>query len=46
VVAMQDSGDHAGAKAAFERALRIDQAAYGPDHPTTKDHPGNLESLG
>lgn len=26
-------GDLDGAQAAFERALRIDEAAYGPGHP-------------
>ncbi len=30
---LQDLGDLAGAKAAFERALKIDEATYGPDHP-------------
>jgi len=25
--------DYAGAKAAYERALKIDEAAFGPDHP-------------
>jgi hypothetical protein len=29
----QDLGDLCCARAAFERALRIDEAAYGPDHP-------------
>ena len=27
------AGDAAGARAAFERALKIDEAAFGPDHP-------------
>ena len=31
---LRDLGDLAGARAAFERALTIDEAAYGPDHPT------------
>ena len=30
---LQAQGDLAGARALFERALRIDEAAYGPDHP-------------
>ncbi len=31
---LQDQGDLAGARERFERALEIDEAAYGPDHPT------------
>jgi tetratricopeptide (TPR) repeat protein len=30
---LQALGDLAGAKACYERALRIDEAAFGPDHP-------------
>jgi tetratricopeptide (TPR) repeat protein len=43
---LQDLGDHAGAKAAFERALRIFEHFLGPDHPSTRVVRGNLESLG
>ena len=35
-------GDLAGAKAHFERALRIDEAAYGPDHPNVAIRVNNL----
>ena len=30
---LRDQGDLAGARKRFERALKIDAAAYGPDHP-------------
>jgi Tetratricopeptide repeat len=30
---LTERGDLAGAAAAFERALRIDEATYGPGHP-------------
>ncbi|MEM1400180.1 MAG: tetratricopeptide repeat protein, partial [Pseudomonadota bacterium] len=36
-------GDLSGAKAAYERALRIDEAAYGPDHPNVAT---SINSLG
>ena len=32
----------AGASAAFERALRIDEAAYGPEHPEVARDINNL----
>jgi tetratricopeptide (TPR) repeat protein len=34
--------DYAGARASFERALRIDEAAYGPDHPNVARDVNNL----
>jgi Tfp pilus assembly protein PilF len=40
---LQDQGDLNGAQAAFGRALRIDEAAFGPDHPTVAR---DLENLG
>jgi len=39
-------GDHASARTAFERALKIDEKVFGPDHPSTKIIRKNLESLG
>jgi len=39
---LQDLGDLAGAKAAFERALKIDEAAYGRDHPSVAIRVNNL----
>ena len=35
-------GDHAGAKAACERALKIDEDTYGPDHPEVATDVNNL----
>jgi len=37
--------DYAGAQAAYERALRIDEAVYGPDHPTVAIRVNNLGSV-
>ncbi len=34
--------DFAGARAAFERALRIDEASFGPDHPEVAADVNNL----
>jgi tetratricopeptide (TPR) repeat protein len=34
--------DYAGAKAAYERALKIDEAAFGPDHPDVAIYVNNL----
>ena len=34
--------DYAGAKAAYERALKIDEAAFGPDHPDVAIDVNNL----
>jgi tetratricopeptide (TPR) repeat protein len=34
--------DHAGARAAYERALAIDEAAFGPDHPKVAIRVNNL----
>ncbi len=42
---LQDLGDLAGAKAAFERALKIDEATYGPDHPNVAIDVNNLGSV-
>jgi Tetratricopeptide repeat len=44
-VLLQQLGDLAGAKASFERALRIVEAVYGPDHPNTQTVAGNLRGL-
>ncbi|MBZ0320618.1 MAG: tetratricopeptide repeat protein [Anaerolineae bacterium] len=38
-------GDYAGARAAFERALRIDEAVYGPDHYNIAKYVNNLGDL-
>jgi tetratricopeptide (TPR) repeat protein len=37
--------DHAAAKAAYERALRIDEAVFGPDHPEVATDVNNLAFL-
>jgi tetratricopeptide (TPR) repeat protein len=34
--------DYHGARAAYERALKIDEAAYGPDHPNVATYVNNL----
>jgi hypothetical protein len=39
---LQALGDLAGAKACYERALRIDEAAFGPDHPNVATDVNNL----
>ena len=39
---LRDLGDLAGARAAFERALRIDEANFGPDHPKVATDVNNL----
>ena len=39
---LQDLGDLAGAKAAYERALKIDEASFGPDHPKVAIRVNNL----
>ena len=39
---LYELGDLAGAKAAYERALQIDEAAYGPDHPIVANRINNL----
>ena len=39
---LQDLGDLAGAKAHYERALAIDEAAYGPNHPEVATDVNNL----
>jgi tetratricopeptide (TPR) repeat protein len=41
---LQTYGQPAQAKPLFERALRIDEAAYGPDHPEVATHLKNLAS--
>jgi hypothetical protein len=38
-------GDLAGARDQYEQALRIDEAAHGPDHPQTRTIRANLASL-
>jgi len=37
-------GDYAGARAAYERALQIDEAALGPNHPAVAIRVNNLGS--
>jgi tetratricopeptide (TPR) repeat protein len=39
---LRDLGDLTGARAAFERALKIDEAAFGPDHPKVARDVNNL----
>ena len=39
---LQDQGDLAGARAAFERALAIDERVHGPDHPDVATGVNNL----
>ncbi|MBV6393472.1 MAG: Photosystem I assembly protein Ycf3 [Anaerolineales bacterium] len=39
---VNDLADYAGAKAAYERALKIDEAAFGPDHPNVAIRVNNL----
>ena len=39
---LRDRGDRAAAAAALERALWIDEAAYGPDHPEVATIVNNL----
>jgi hypothetical protein len=38
-------GDVAAARAGFERALAIDEAAYGPNHPTVARDVNNLAGV-
>jgi hypothetical protein len=38
-------GDHTGAKAAYERALKIFEKFLPADHPNIRIVKGNLESL-
>ena len=42
---LQDLGDLAGARAAFERALSIDENAFGPKHPNVAIDVNNLGSV-
>jgi hypothetical protein len=42
---LRDLGDLAGAKAHFERALAIGEAALGPEHPTVATVANNLGVL-
>ncbi len=42
---LQDLGDAAAARPLLERALAIDEATYGPDHPSTQNHSRSLERL-
>ncbi len=41
----QDRAQFAEAKEAFERAIKIDEATYGPDHPTVAIRVNNLGSV-
>ncbi|MFN8398810.1 MAG: toll/interleukin-1 receptor domain-containing protein [Anaerolineales bacterium] len=42
---IKELADYAGAKAAYERALKIDEAAFGPDHPNVAIRVNNLGSV-
>ncbi len=42
---LQDLGDLAGARAAYERALAIDEKSFGPDHPDVATVVNNLGSV-
>ena len=42
---LQDLGDLPGAKTQLERALAIDEAAYGPDHLNVAIRRNNLGSV-
>jgi len=42
---ISDLADYAGAKLAYERALRMDETAFGPDHPTVAIRVNNLGSV-
>jgi len=39
---LRELGDLTGAHANYERALRIFQAAYGPDNPSTRTVANNM----
>jgi tetratricopeptide (TPR) repeat protein len=39
---LKAEGDLAGARAAYERALRIDEKSFGPDHPNVARDVNNL----
>ena len=39
---LKELGDLPGAKAAYERALKIDEKAFGPDHPNVATGVNNL----
>jgi tetratricopeptide (TPR) repeat protein len=39
---LQDLGERVGARAAFERALAIDERVYGPEHPEVARDVNNL----
>lgn len=40
-----DIADYAAARAAYERALAIDEKAFGPDHPNVARDVNNLGSV-
>jgi Tfp pilus assembly protein PilF len=42
---LRDQGDRVGARAHFERALRILQVTYGTQHPKTQQVESYLRSL-
>ena len=42
---LQDLGDLGGARAAYERALAIDEAAYGREHPQVAIDGNNLGGM-
>jgi tetratricopeptide (TPR) repeat protein len=42
---LQDLGDLNGARAAFERALKIEEAAFGADHPKVAIRLNNLGTV-
>jgi tetratricopeptide (TPR) repeat protein len=39
---LQAQGDHQEARKCFERALKIDEKAYGPDHPDVAIRVNNI----
>ena len=39
---LREAADYQGARAAYERALAIDEAVYGPDHPNVASRVNNL----
>ncbi|MDL1941800.1 tetratricopeptide repeat protein [Chloroflexi bacterium CFX2] len=42
---LKEIADYAGARQAFERSLKIDEAAFGPDHPNVATDVNNLGSV-
>jgi tetratricopeptide (TPR) repeat protein len=42
---LRDLGQQQDARPLYERALAIDEAAYGPDHPTVATNLNNLATV-